>query len=276
MRCVAVTLLLCLAAFACGRSPVAGPSPEARARTLAHLTINGSPEAPGGATWTYRDTVDGVFYDLTGVLLKPAGSGPFPAVLVSHGYGGSATHYARNFGEKILPWGVVVIATNYTHAGSGPIGSPGSVREPAGSVANVQRARRAIAILEALGYVDMTRIAAHGHSMGAFLTTALAATHPQLLRVASHTAGGVRPETVSGNAPMVTQARTIRTPYQLHHGDQDQVVVLAADQLLSDVLASSGTVHELVVYPGFDHNDIPTNAVMLERVRAWYARHGLF
>jgi dienelactone hydrolase len=238
---------------------------------------HGHPEAPGDATWTYRDTVAGVAYDLSGVLMKPPGEGPFPAVIVSHGYGGSAAGYARNLGAKLVPWGLVVIAPNYTHAGGGPAGSPGGTGDLGGSAAaNVQRARRALAILEALGYIDITRLAAHGHRMGAFVTTALAGAHPGLLRVASHTAGGVRADQVAGPAPAGAQARTIRTPYQLHHGDRDQVVALAADQRLDELLQAAGTAHELLVYPGFDHNQIPTDALMLGRVRAWYARHGLF
>jgi dienelactone hydrolase len=269
---------LAIAACLAGCSDPAAParSDNDDARTRAHLTITGSPESSLGATWVYRDTIDGVIYDLSGLLLKPPGAGPFPAVVLSHGFGGSATGTGRNVGAKMVPWGVVVITTNYTHAGSGPAGSPGTSADLGGSAANVQRARRAIAILSALEYVDDNRIAAHGHSMGAFVTTALAATHGNLLRVASHTAGGVRPNGVIGPAPPESQAASIRVPYQMHHGDRDVVVTLASDQRLRDVLQASGTVHELVVYPGYDHDDIPSDATMLQRLRAWYTLHGLF
>ena len=263
-------------AAACGDSSPSAPSVSESERVLAHLAISGSPEAATGATWTYRDTVDGVVYDLSGVLLKPTGAGPFPAIIVSHGFGGSATNYARNVGTTMVRWGAVVIATNYTHAGSGPVGAPGGVTELGASAANVQRARRLAEVLRALGYVDMTRLAAHGHSMGAFVTTALAATHPTLLRAASHTAGGVRSDATTGPAPSESQGSAIRTPYQAHHGDRDGVVALTADQRLSSVLTAAGTIHELHIYPGADHDDVAFNAIVLERVRAWYARHGLF
>jgi len=263
--------------FGCNDSGPLAPSDDSDSqRLLAHLAISGRPEGPTGATWTYRDTVAGVVYDLTGVLLKPEGAGPFPAVIVSHGFGGSASNYSRNVGSTIVGWGAVVIATNYTHAVNGPAGAPGTTTEPGASAVNVMRARRLAEILRALGYVDMSRLAAHGHSMGAFVTTALAATHPDLLRVASHTAGGVRPDGVSGAAPSEAQGRAIRTPYQMHHGDRDAVVLVSADQRLSTILTSVGTTHELLVYPGGDHDDVAFDAAVLERIRAWYTRYGMF
>jgi hypothetical protein len=35
-------------------------------------------------------------------------------------------------------------------------------------------------------------------------------------------------------------------------------------------------VYELHVYLGADHDDMSQNAVMLDRVRAWYASKGIF
>jgi dienelactone hydrolase len=270
-------LLLAATIAACGSSTSTEPAAVAatNASVLAHLTVSGSPESPTGATWTYRDTVDGVAYDLAGVLLKPAGAGPFPAVVVSHGYGGNAAGYSRNVGAAISRWGAVVIATNYTHASGVPLGAPGLATDLGASAANVQRARRLVEILRALGYVDMERVAAHGHSMGAFVTLALVSSHPDVFRAASHTAGGVRVDGVVGAAPTEAQGRAVRTPYQMHHGDQDAVVALAADQRFDALLRETSTVHELDVYPGFDHNDVAFDSGVLDRVRAWYTMHGV-
>lgn len=271
-----VTAIAVATVTACHDSSPAAPGVSESERILAHLIVSGSPESASGATWTYKDTVAGVLYDLSGVLFKPVGAGPFPAVIVSHGYSGSAANYSRNVGTRMVGWGAVVIATNYTHAANGPAGAPGSTAELGASVSNVQRARHLIELLRALGYVDITRVAAHGHSMGAFVTAALAATHPDLLRAASHTAGGVRTDGVAGPAPSEAQGRAIRTPYQMHHGDRDVVVALAADQRLSSLFEATGITHELHVYPGADHDDVAFDAAVLDRVRAWYARHGVF
>jgi dienelactone hydrolase len=177
----------------------------------------------------------------------------------------------------MVRWGLVCIATNYTHAGGVPIGSPGTANEPGASSANIARARKLLDILGSLGYVNMTRVAAHGHSMGAFVTTAVLGASPDAFKVASHTAGGVRTGSLfEAPAPVESQAAGIRTPYQLHHGTVDTVVALSSDQRLDEVLSARGIVHELVVYQGVGHAEIAQNATMLGRVRAWYMAHGLF
>src|SRR5215207_4928249 len=146
------------------------------------FTVTGDAESAAGAAWTLRGTLDGSPIDLQGVLLKPRGSGPFPAVILSHGYGGTA-QFGRSLGTIMREWGLVCIATNYTHAGGVPVGAPGSASDPGASPANVIRAHAALAVLARLGYVDLARVAAHGHSMGAFVTTAFVAAYPGELRV---------------------------------------------------------------------------------------------
>ena len=259
----------------CSNSPSENSPPDPD-DILANLVITGDPASANGATWTYRATDDGISYELSGVLFKPAGNGPFPGVIISHGAGGNAAGYSRTVARTMVTWGLVCIATNYTHAGGVSIGSPGTASEPGASSANVARAHKLSEILSALGYVDRNRLAAHGHSMGAFVTTATLSTHPDLFRAASHTAGGVRPASTTGPAPLESQVSTIRTPYQMHHGTADVVVALAADQRLSALLTERGVLHELHVYQGADHNDVAQNAQVMERIRAWYTARGIF
>jgi dienelactone hydrolase len=257
-----------------GSSSPNAPTPPA-VDPLAGFTLTGDPASAGGAAWTYQRQADGVAYDLQGILLRPQGNGPFPAVIISHGAGGNVNGYARAIARIMAGWGLVCIATNYTHAGNVPIGSPGTANDPGASAANVQRARRLVAILSGLGYVDLGRIALHGHSMGAFVTAATAGAHPELFRAASHTAGGIRPDFFSAPAPSEAQVAGIRAPYQMHHGDRDLVVPLLADQLFDAALTLRGVDHELVVYPGADHDDVSASQTMLDRVRAWYAAKGV-
>ena len=266
---------LSFAVAACGSnsSPTA-PSPPTP-DPLAGFTLSGEPSSGSGATWTYRQQVDGVSFDLQGILLKPQGPGPFPAVIISHGAGGNAGGYSRAIARVMVEWGLVCIATNYTHAGGVAIGSPGTSNDAGASTANVQRARRMVGILGGLGYVDVSRIALHGHSMGAFVTAATAGAFPDLFRAATHTAGGIRPDFVGAAAPTESQVASIRAPYQMHHGDRDFVVLLLADQLMDAVLTTRGVDHELVIYPGADHDDVSQSATMLERVRAWYRAKGV-
>ena len=272
IRCGALAVVLS-APVACGGSPSA-PTPAATA-TLAGFVVAGDPVSGGGATWTYRGTRAGVTYDLQGVLLKPAGPGPFPAVIISHGAGGNAGGYSRTLAQVMVSWGLVAIATNYTHADGVPIGLPGTSSDPGASAPNVLRARQVFEILKALGYVDLGRLALHGHSMGAFVTAATAGAYPDLFRAASHTAGGIAPELIAGLAPSEAQIAGLRVPYQMHHGDRDFVVPLLADELFAAAIRARGVVHELVVYAGAGHDDVRLNPVVLDRIREWYRGKGV-
>jgi len=239
----------------------------------AAFTIQGNARSSTGATWTYRSTDQGVRYALEGVLsVPPTGSGPFPAVLVSHGKGGTPRGYSATIARTMVGWGLVAIAPMYTHApdaedlGNAPDGPDGA------STANVQRAHKARDLLTCVGGVTLARVAAHGHSMGAFVTGQLLGTFPGDFRAASHTAGGVSD---GPNATKPAAAAQIVTPYQLHHGDADQVVALAQDQNLDAILTAHGIPHELNVYAGFDHQAMAFDAGMLSRVRTWYRTHGV-
>jgi dienelactone hydrolase len=243
------------------------------------FTVTGDPTAPNGARWTYQSTDGGVVYDLTGVLFVPpgpplGGRAHHPAVILSHGSGGSANGYSSGIARTMVGWGLVCIAANLTHAGNAPIGSPGLATERGASHANALRIRKCRDLLQALGNVDLRRVAVHGNSMGAFATGAVIGTFPGDFLVASQTSGGMSDQPGSF-ATTRAQAQAIRIPFQLHHGDADTVVPLALAQSLAGVLAANPTVHELRVYPGFTHAQMSTDAGMLAAVRAWYVAHGL-
>ena len=242
-------------------------------QTLHGFVLTGNPASSSGATWTYRDTVQGIIYDLAGILLKPAGTSNLPAVVISHGHDGNVSIYSIDIAKVMRSWGLVCIATNYTHAGGVPIGSPGDSTQQGASTPNILRARKCVDILASLGYVDTTRIAAHGNSMGAFVNAAFVGTYPKLFRVASHSAGGMNDLWVS--ATKTAQANGIITPYQIHHGDADTTVPLPNDQRLDSLLHARGVEQQMYIYPGYSHTDITFDSTMLGRVRTWYAAHGL-
>jgi dienelactone hydrolase len=240
------------------------------------FVISGNPESPGGATWTFRGSDSGVTYDLAGVLLKPPGAGPFGAVILSHGSEGNAAFFASLVGPTMVGWGLVCIATHYTHATGVPIGAPGDATQPGASAANVLRAHMTFKLLARLGYVDLTRVALHGHSMGAYVNVATAGAYPNDFRVASHTGGGVRPAfIIAGPAPSPAQASGITIPYQKHHGDADTVVPLSYDQRFDSLLAARGVAHQLYIYPGETHLQVRTDTAMFARVHTWYTAHGM-
>ncbi|MBK7079083.1 MAG: dienelactone hydrolase family protein [Myxococcales bacterium] len=249
------------------------PDAATSAVDCARLQVTGTATAAGGARWSYESTDDGVAYRLHGLLLSPAGAGPFPAVVVSHGKGGAASGYGAQIATVMRGWGMVAIATNYSH-GSDSVGELPPATDGA-SPGNLQRARKALALLRCVPAVDLTRIAAHGHSMGAMVTTGLAATAPGQLRAASHTAGGVDDTGAEPAAPTSALAAAIDAPYQLHHGDADTVVPIALDRALAALLAAGQVDSAFVAYPGYSHSAIPLDSTMLARVRTWYQDHGV-
>src|SRR5262249_48720251 len=273
-----VLLLSLLGGLSACHHGVSPTSPSARPSSPpgTKLTIAGDPESAAGATWTLIGTLDGRSVDLEGILLKPRGRGPFPGVVLSHPAGGSAESYGRALGAVMRKWGLVCIATNYTHARGVTLGAPGTLLEQGASPANVFRAHAAVLVLAGLGYVDRRRVAAPGHSMGAFVTTAFVAAYPGDVRVASHTAGGVLLDALHVHgipAPSVAQARRIQTPYQWHHGLRDFAVPFLLDRRFDSVLNAP---HEGHLYPRLSHASVADDPEVLAHVRSWYAAHGLF
>jgi hypothetical protein len=137
------------------------------------FTLIGNPTSAGGATWTFVATSGGVDYDLRGKLYRPStppagGFANYPAVLISHGFGGNVNSYSSQIASTMRSWGLVCIMVNLTHAAGVPLGAPGLASEVGSSAANVLRNRKCVDLLQSLGYVDMGRLAAHGHSMGGF------------------------------------------------------------------------------------------------------------
>jgi dienelactone hydrolase len=270
----ALLVLLFCALSACHRHAVIDVPPRVPGEPA--LSIAGDPESASGATWALVGSLDGTRVDLQGVLLKPRGRGPFPAVVLSHGAGGDAQSYGRALGTVMRAWGLVSIAVNYTHARDAPPGAPGTWLEQGASPANTLRAHAAATVLARLRYVDVRRIAAHGHSMGAFVTTAYVAAHPDDVRVASHTAGGVLLDAIHHEGmpvPSVADARRIRAPSQWHLGLLDYAVPFLLDQRFDSALTSA---HEGHLYLRLRHSEVATDPEVLSRVRNWYTLHGMF
>jgi dienelactone hydrolase len=196
-------------------------------------------------------------------------------VVLSHGSGGNARFIANEVGRTMVTWGFVCMAVDYTHAADVPRGAPGNPSETGASRANVMRAHMTRELLRRLPYVDNNHVAAHGHSLGAYLQVAWLAEFPHDVEVASHTGGGVRPaQSRIAPAPTIEEAARITIPYQLHHGSADETVPLSWDERLANVLRQHGVENALYVYDG-GHLAPRSNPLMFERVRAWYSMHGV-
>ncbi|WP_395737803.1 prolyl oligopeptidase family serine peptidase [Prosthecobacter sp.] len=221
-----------------------------------------------GERWTYRDgdfTMDGIF-------MKPAGKGPFPAVLISHGMGGNAQAFGGMKAREMVQWGMVCIAPNYTHAGTG-----GGDRAKFGASAeNIRRAQTCLAILRSMPEVDARRLAAYGHSMGGFVTIGLAATAPEGLRAAAITGSGISPQEGYA-APSNAAAEKVRVPFLMLHGGNDSTVRPEQSAALKQVLDKNKVPNDRLVADGQGH---PIDQTMREEVfrlvREWFQKQNLW
>jgi dienelactone hydrolase len=249
-----------------------------------------------GTRWTYRDGRT----TMEGILMKPEGEGPFPALLVSHGRGGNAQGFGTVKAREFVKMGFVCIAPTYTHAGpdpaaragtrgeaperkgraaaggkSGalPAGAPGSPDGPGASDENLRRAARCLDILASLPYVDAGRLAAYGNSMGAFVTVGLSAQQPSRLKAAAITAGGVWGR--AGSAAEA-QARAARVPLCILHGSSDTTVPPESSARLKALLDANNVPNERHVFEGIGHNLHQQKADEVNRhIRAWFTRFGV-
>jgi|GEM_PF-692606 Dienelactone hydrolase and related enzymes len=221
-------------------------------------------------TFVY-DAPDG---QVTGIIRKPAGPGPFPAVLISHGKGGNASGFSGPIAALMVQWGFVCIGPEYTHAGAGTTDDlEGYCPE------NSRRARRALEILATTPGVDMTRVAAIGNSKGAFLTTGFASEFPDAFRAVCITAGGTTgSNNTNFSSPALSEIQNITAPFLIFHGSIDTTVQPVQSANLASFLNSKGVTHRRILYQQIHHNLIQ-QGIKRDDVfaiwQAWLTEHGV-
>ena len=253
---------------------------------LSSLTVVGqvsqAPKIEGfllnGEQWIC--TADGK--PLSGMLLKPEGSGPFPAIILSHGLGGSAQMMMRTRGSELMKWGFVCIATDYTHAGKG-IGGRGGDRsgvdfsQAGARPENIRRGLACLEILRQMKVIDPKRIALYGHSMGAFVTIALAAAASDKIAAAAITSGGV--QTAKGStaaSPTTNVAEQVRVPFLILQGAKDTTVPPESSELFKQVLDKNKVPNERHMFDGVGHS-VPTERTdeVNRLMRDWLTKYGV-
>lgn len=123
----------------------------------------------------------GAFTDVANTVFKPAGDGPFPAVVLMHTCGGlkgtPGAHMKQRAQELLEAGHVVLVIDSY-----GPRGFDScATRAPSGS-GGIADAYAALGLLAAKPFVDGARIYQVGYSWGAFIAALLAS--PQSAKLA--------------------------------------------------------------------------------------------
>ena len=224
--------------------------------------------------------------DLTvsGVLIRPKGKGPFPGIVLNHGYI-DPSYYVTGQGlareqDALARAGFVVLHTDYRgHAASDPV--PPADRET--RLGYTRDAVNAVAALKALPYVDDERLAMLGRSMGGGVTMNALATQPGLVDAAviydsvssrfldnlQHFTRPGRPEVVDAlfeqfgtpaESPQFYRELSPRTyfdritePLLVHHGTADATCPPRWARTTQGLMREAGVDSRLRWWPGEDH-----------------------
>ncbi|MBA2305155.1 MAG: dienelactone hydrolase family protein [Acidobacteria bacterium] len=172
-----------------------------------------------------------------GVMVRPIGDGPFPAVLHLHGSGDTAAanvEALRIFARA----GYVALDVDYRGVGSGSI--------------DIQDIYKSLEFLNASRHVRQGAIGLNGFSLGGRLALRIA-TQRRVLAVSA-----IAARTTSGSTPTVlAQAERLTVPILLQHGTEDSVVPYGDAVVLEKKLRALGRPVELISYPGVDHGNLP-------------------
>lgn len=290
-------------------TPAASPTPD----PYAGLTIDDlrarsfgggglAVEAPATVTAAFTRTLvsypsDGL--TIQGFVNEPAGPGPFPVVLVLHGYVEPARYrtlgYTTRYADALARAGYLVIHPNYrNHPPSGAaedgfrvgyavdvLNLAAIVRQTAGSPGPLARA-------------DGEQIALFGHSMGGGIALRAITVDPaldaavlygsmsaddrlNLERIFHFWSGGSRggeelrtPEEDMQRISPVHHLDEIAAAVAVHHGERDADVPPEWSRDLCARLEALGKTHECFEYDGAGHLfNGETDALFLERVRAF-------
>ena len=223
---------------------------------------------------------------LTGLLWKPEGSGPFPAVLFSHGAGRTDPARAQDIGLVFAKRGYVFLYL--FRRGHGLSEAQGTfmgdllARE---ATARGEEARRrlqlvllttdhledvtaGIAFLKSLADVDSRRLAVAGHSFGGQLTL-LAAERDSTVRAAVTFAAAARgwegsPEL---RERLFTAVRNIKVPVLLIHAANDYSIV-PGEAMAAEMLRLKKP-HQLKIYPAVGETSAAGHAAVYTDVATW-------
>ena len=241
---------------------------------------------------------------VTGVLLRPDGKGPFPAVVLNHGYIEPST-YVTGQGlmreqDYLARAGFVVLHTDYRgHAAS----DPASDRSRETRLGYTRDTINAVESVKRLPYVDPGKVAMLGRSMGGGVTYNALVAKPGLVRAAVVFAPvssdfvdnfnrwtlAERPEAAAATYrrygtpeqdPAFYRGLSARSyfdritePVLIHHGTDDESCPIRWSRTTQRLLLRAGVDSRLEVYPGEHHAFGPQWPSSMERTVRFLRRH---
>lgn len=216
-------------------------------------------------------------------VARPAGAGPFPAVLILHGTHGFAQEYVR-LAQELARGGVIAVAACWFTGGGGggagvvtpPIACPEAPAMPEPFTPDVQQSVDALVqAVRTLPGVRADRVALFGHSRGAGATLqyVLLANVQAAVLEASGYADRVNDRAAEAKAPILILHGTADGP--ANAGSPATAVERARG--FEAALRQAGKPVEAHYYEGGEHNSLFTNPTQHEdqvrRIAAFLQRH---
>ncbi|MFC1466134.1 MAG: alpha/beta hydrolase family protein [Candidatus Brachytrichaceae bacterium NZ_4S206] len=235
-----------------------------------------------------------------GFMNTPKGAGPFPVVLVLHGYVNPRTYrtpttYTQRYADALARAGFLVIHPDYRGHGR-------SEGEAEGS-SNLFRTGYAIDVLNLIAHARRLPDAApdaiglFGHSMGGGIALRVALVSPnvraivlygsmsgderlnvdrikRVFRGVSYMPEDDVPLELWDDISPITYLRDLRAAVEIHHGERDPQVPVAWSRDVNAQLSSLGKATALYEYPGAGHSLHGRDyATMMERVTRFFSAH---
>jgi dienelactone hydrolase len=242
-------------------------------------------------------------YTIATRILRPAGAGPFPAVILNHGAGASAQARRDESPEALREAALEFVRHGYAvllplRSGFGATGGvlaehPGSCEQPdylRGTAAGASDVLAVYDYARRLPFVDGSRMIIAGQSAGGVVALAAAAREPAglaaVLAFAAGMGGDVLRHPGEACAPQAMAAlfdhlgRHVKTPVLLNYASNDRWFG-ATSRLWYEKLRGAGANAEYVLLPPFgaDGHFVFTHArgaaAWAPHVAAFLRRHGL-
>lgn len=242
---------------------------------------------------------------ISGIMNVPDGDGPFPVLILNHGYIDPAVYPngrgLRREQDYLARQGFVVIHPDYrNHAQSSRVDN-GELDDRLGYVEDVINAVYAVRA-SSLPYFDKERIGMLGHSMGGGIAQTIAVARPDLVKAIAlyapvsmdyrdsyfrymaddqERAEGIRrrygspeenPSLWDALSPAVYVNR-IRAPMILFHGTRDESVPKEWSDRTVALLEAEGKPIEYVIYEGEAHEFGPYWTDFMRRTTEFFREH---